>query len=145
MMKFSFYGKNLFWPKFAVFCQPYLPRSCLVWWHIIKQIFHAFFCLISKLFPLGNLIFNSASRRWILIPSGVTSDIKQKGMEYLLIIKKLPEMWLNRSFLISEVGKIVRFFFYFHKTPDVESDGIFSALKCVKTYLRWTMGNHMGK
>ena len=33
------------------------------WWYIIKQIFHAFFCLISKLFTLGNIIFNSALRR----------------------------------------------------------------------------------
>ena len=33
------------------------------WWHIIKQIFQAFFCLLSKLFTLGNIIFKSASRR----------------------------------------------------------------------------------
>ena len=60
------------------------------------------------------------------------------------IIKKLPEMWRNRIFLISEVGKIVRFF-YFHKPPDAESDSIFSDLKRVKTFLRSTFGNHMGK
>ena len=36
----------------------------LVWfcWHIIKQISHAFFPLMSKLFTLGNIIFNSAMR-----------------------------------------------------------------------------------
>ena len=27
------------------------------WWHTIKQIFHTLFCLISKLFTLGNIIF----------------------------------------------------------------------------------------
>ena len=45
------------------------PDRVWCWWHIIKQIFHAFFCLISKLFTLGNIIFNSALRRWILITS----------------------------------------------------------------------------
>ena len=52
------------------------------WCHIIKQIFHAFFCLISKLFTLGNIIFNYNINYlgWII------SVIKQKGMEYLLII-----------------------------------------------------------
>ena len=39
-----------------------------------------------------------------------------------IIIKKLQNMSRNKSFLISE--------------------GIFSALKCVKTYLRSTMGNN---
>ena len=62
----------------------------LVWflWHIIKQIFHAFFCLILKLCTHGNIIFNSASRRWILITLWLISDIKQKSMEYLLNIGK---------------------------------------------------------
>ena len=46
------------------------PGLCLCWCHIIKQIFHAFFRLISKLFTLGNIIFDSASRRCILITSG---------------------------------------------------------------------------
>ena len=46
------------------------PDLVWCWWHIIKQIFHALFCLISKLFTLGNIIFNSAwesnrSRSWI--------------------------------------------------------------------------------
>ena len=39
-----------------------------------------FFCLISKLFTLGNIIFNYALRRWILITSG-----EQKNVEYLLV------------------------------------------------------------
>ena len=46
------------------------PDLVWCWWHIIKQIFHAFFCLISKLFTLGKIISNSALRRWILITSG---------------------------------------------------------------------------
>ena len=33
------------------------------WGYIIKQIFHANFCLISKLFTLGKIIFNNSSRR----------------------------------------------------------------------------------
>ena len=32
------------------------------WDSIIKQIFYAIFCLISKLFTLGKVIFNPASR-----------------------------------------------------------------------------------
>ena len=46
------------------------PDLLWCWWHIIKKIFHAIFCLISKLFTLGNSIFNSTSRRWILIALG---------------------------------------------------------------------------
>ena len=34
------------------------PDLVWCWWHIIKQIFHVFCCLISKLFTLGNIIFN---------------------------------------------------------------------------------------
>ena len=46
------------------------PHLVWCWCHIIKQIFHVFFCLISKLSTLGNILFNSASRRWILITLG---------------------------------------------------------------------------
>ena len=38
----------------------YFSRSFLVLVHITKQIFHAIFCLMSKLFTLSNKIFNSA-------------------------------------------------------------------------------------
>ena len=34
------------------------PELVWCWWHIIKQIFHTFFCLILKLLTLGNIIFN---------------------------------------------------------------------------------------
>ena len=33
------------------------PDLVWCWWHIIKQIFHAFFCLTSILFTLGIIIF----------------------------------------------------------------------------------------
>ena len=39
----------------------------------------------------------------------------------------------NRSVLIGEVGKVVRLLLLSQPT-NVETDGIFSALKCVKTY-----------
>ena len=57
-----------------------------------------------------------------------------------IIIKKLQDMSRNRDFLISEVGKIVKLLLL-SKETNAESDGIFSALKRVKTYLRSTMGN----
>ena len=37
------------------------PDLAWCWWHITKQIFRLF-CLISKLFALSNVVFNSASR-----------------------------------------------------------------------------------
>ena len=57
------------------------------------------------------------------------------------IIKKLQDMSQNRSFLTSEVGKIVRLFLP-SQTANAESDGIFSALKRVKTYFRSIMENN---
>ena len=36
------------------------PTFCLVLGYIMKQIFHAIFCLILKLFTFGKAIFNSA-------------------------------------------------------------------------------------
>ena len=57
------------------------------------------------------------------------------------IIKKSQDMSRNRSFLISEVGKIVRLLLLSQAT-NAESDGIFSALKRVKTCHRSSMGNN---
>ena len=57
------------------------------------------------------------------------------------IIKKLQDMSGNTSFLISEVGKVVRLLLLSQGT-NAESDGIFFALNRVKTYLRSTMGNN---
>ena len=48
----------------------------------------------------------------------------------------------NKSFLISEVGKIVRLLLLSQAT-NIETDGVISALKRVKTYLRSTMGNNL--
>ena len=47
----------------------------------------------------------------------------------------------NRSLFISDVGKIVRLLL-FSQATNIKSSGVFSALKCVKTYLRPTMGNN---
>ena len=57
------------------------------------------------------------------------------------INKKLQDISQNSRFLKSEIGKIVRLLLLSETTND-ESDGIFSALKCVNTYLRSTMGNN---
>ena len=57
------------------------------------------------------------------------------------VIKKLQDMSRNRSLFISEVGKIVRLLL-FSQATNAESDGIFSALKRVKIYLRSTTGNN---
>ena len=57
------------------------------------------------------------------------------------IIKELQDMSQNRSFLRSEVGKIVRLFLLSQAT-NAESDDIFFALKRVNTYLMSTMGNN---
>ena len=57
------------------------------------------------------------------------------------IIKKLQDVTRNRSFLISEVGKIVRLLLL-SKATNAKSEGIFSALKRVKTYFRSIMGKN---
>ena len=51
-----------------------------------KQIFHAIFSLISK-FILEKIVFTFALCRLILLTSGKEFDIKQKGIEHLLIIR----------------------------------------------------------
>ena len=62
-------------------------------------------------------------------------------VEMSTIIKKLRNMSRNRSLFISEVGKIVRLLLLSQAT-NAESDGIFSALKRVKTCHRSSMGNN---
>ena len=57
------------------------------------------------------------------------------------IIKKSQDMSRNRSFLISEVRKIVRLLLLLQGT-NAKRDSIIFALKRVKTYLRSTMGNN---
>ena len=52
------------------FVSLYLPRSCLLLVAYNKTNIPYLFCLISKLFTLRNIIFNSSLRRWILITSG---------------------------------------------------------------------------
>ena len=69
-------GRNL-----LCFVSLYVSWSCLVLVAYNKtNIPCLFFCIISKLFSLDNVAFNSASRCWILISSGwIISDIKQKS------------------------------------------------------------------
>ena len=57
------------------------------------------------------------------------------------IIKKLQDMSRNRSLFISEVGKIGKLLLLSQAT-NATSDGVFSALKLMKTYLRSSMGNN---
>ena len=64
------------------FVSLYLPRSCLLLVAYNKTNILCLFCLISKLFTLSNIIFNSASLNYL---GWIISDSKQKGMEYLLI------------------------------------------------------------
>ena len=66
------------WPNLLYLASLYLPRSCLVLVTYNKTNIPCLFCLISKLFTLGNIIFNSALRSWILITSG----------EWFLILNK---------------------------------------------------------
>ena len=56
-------------------------------------------------------------------------------------IKKLLDMSRNRSLFICEVGKIVRFLLL-SQAINAESDGIFSALKRVKTCFHSSIGNN---
>ena len=75
-----------------------------------------------------------------LLPS--LFELKDNGTIFIsTIIKKLQDMSRNRSLFISEVGKIVRLLLLSQAT-NIESGGIFSALKRVNTYLRSTMGNN---
>ena len=55
----QFLQKNLCFDRNLLFCFVAFisPDLAWCWWHIIKQTFHAFFCLILKLFTLGNIMF----------------------------------------------------------------------------------------
>ena len=57
------------------------------------------------------------------------------------IIKRLQDMSRSRSLFISEVGKIGKLLLLSQAT-NATSDGVFSALKLMKTYLRSSMGNN---
>ena len=50
----------MFWSKFVVFFSLYPPRSCLVLVPYNKTNTPCLFCLILKLFTLGNIIFKKA-------------------------------------------------------------------------------------
>ena len=63
-------------------------------------------------------------------------ELKDNGTVVMsIIIKKLQDKLRNRSLFISEVGKILKLLLLSQAT-NAEIDGIFSALKQVKTYRR---------
>ena len=75
------FAELVFLNRFVVtelFCAllPLYPSPILVLFgaevrgYLIKQKFHVIFCLKLKLFTLGKMILNSASRRWMLLISG---------------------------------------------------------------------------
>ena len=66
MLRFSFYEKKLmFMTEICCVLLAFIFADLVWrWWHTIKQIFHAFLCLISTLFTLDNIKFN------LLIVSG---------------------------------------------------------------------------
>ena len=72
MSQFSFYKKDLCFDRnLLCFVSLYLPRSCLALAAYNKTNITSFFCLISNLFTLGNIIFNSGSSRWITKGYGI--------------------------------------------------------------------------
>ena len=61
-----FFTENLcFDQNLLCFVSLYLPRSCFVLVADNNANISCLICLISKLFILGNIIFNSASCHWI--------------------------------------------------------------------------------
>ena len=87
----SFYKKDCVLSEIWSNC---LPRSCLMLVAYNRTNILCLFCLVSKLFTLSNIIFG-----WII------SDIKQNGMEYLLI--KLLPLLIATNILIN-----IKFFGY---------------------------------
>ena len=87
--------KLVFWPKFVVFVILYLPRSCLVLVACNKTN-------IPCLFLLNYL-------GWIIF------DIKQNGMEYLLVITTIIAiiiiLLLLLVLLLSSISLLLFFFF----------------------------------
>ena len=89
------------------FVSLYHHGSCLVLVAYNKINILCPFCLISNLFNLGNIIFNSASHWWII------SDVKQKSMKYLLNIGQVPflkQLYVLCSVLISEFDTFQKLF-----------------------------------
>ena len=80
------------------FVSLYLPRNCLVLVTYNKTNIPCLFCLISKLFSLGNIIFNSASRRWILITSGESFLILNKKAWNICLICKTNFQFTQQVF-----------------------------------------------
>ena len=74
--------------QYSVPCWHSLIHSPIIWClgYIIKQIFHAIFCLILELFIFSKVIFNFASRLGIFLTS---------GEQFLILNKKAWNIFLN--------------------------------------------------
>ena len=105
--------KLVFWPKFVVLVILYLPRSCLVLVACNKTN-------IPCLFLLNYL-------GWIIF------DIKQNGMEYLLVITTIIAiiiiLLLLLVLLLSSISLLLLFFFltiyyyYYYYNPTIFVEG----------------------
>ena len=111
MSSFSFYKKDLcFDQNLLCFVSIYPPRSFWCWCHIIKQIFHAFFCLIIVTRRIiwkhgpsqGNLCYveiywaaqNTVDdfKKTLLSLKGIA---KQFASDFVLIWMKQRLIWFN--------------------------------------------------
>ena len=81
----QFLQNNLCWSKFTVFLVFISLDLVWCWWQIIKQIFPTFFCLLSKLFTLGNIIFNSDSRRILITSSELFMTLNKRVWNICLL------------------------------------------------------------
>ena len=96
----------------------------------------------QKLLLVANQLQDSTFFKKINKDIGINKLVSQlKLLPSLFELKELKNTSRNRSLLISEVGKILKLLLLSQAT-NAESDGIFSALKRVKTYIKWTMGNN---
>ena len=91
----------MLWPKFAVLCQPLSTQLLFgvgdIYWN--KTFL---FCVIPKFFLLGNILFNSASRRWILITSGkYFLTLNKRAWNMCLILHSITPQGRNNSPLFS--------------------------------------------
>ena len=91
----------MLWPKFAVLCQPLSSQLLFgvgdIYWN--KTFL---FCVIPKFFLLGNILFNSASRRWILITSGkYFLTLNKRAWNMCLILHSITPQGRNNSPLFS--------------------------------------------
>ena len=91
----------------------------------------------QKLLLVANQLQDSTFFKKINKDIGINKLVSQlKLLPSLFELKELKNTSRSRSLLISEVGKILKLLLLSQAT-NAESDGIFSALKDVKTYLNY--------